>query len=184
MNARLVLVILAGIVAIGPLSAPGMIAADELAGKAALVPPAINDLEQAILALEREMSSDTPSTQPATATSTAAAETETPSLPLSLLPWSTEYRTITTTVTFSLLSIAHEDGPITWYTQGSFADPEDGRIYHFLFNDMGAMAASRQAKLECVVVFRPFDRQLTESDIAAMIPVEWVKETAKALPAE
>jgi hypothetical protein len=146
------------------------------ASQTRVVQPALSDLAQAIHELEREMAADSPTTRPAPAVPQRA---EPVVLPVSLKPWSMQFRTVSVTVHFSTLAVSHQDGPTTYYTQGFFADPEDGRVYHFLFNDMGAMAASREESVECVVVFRPYDRQLTESDIAAIIPVDWVKKTSE-----
>lgn len=90
-------------------------------------------------------------------------------------PWSERYRTITTVVQFSRLRYPNDNGPDLWYTQGMFIDPTDGKAYTFLFDDMGALAISHGEQCECVVVYRPADRELNESDVAAIIPVDWVK---------
>ncbi len=89
-------------------------------------------------------------------------------------PISFQYRVITATVQFNRLHVAYDDGPELWYTQGSFVDPTDSKTYSFLFNDMAAMASSRDATMDCVVVFRPVDRELTEDDVATIIPVAWL----------
>ena len=93
-------------------------------------------------------------------------------------PVSMQCRVITTVVHFSRLRVADDNGPDMWYTQGFFTDPTDSKTYNFLFNDMGAAAAANDEKALCVVVFRPCDRQLTESDIQALIPTDWVKDQA------
>ncbi|MFB3892811.1 MAG: hypothetical protein ACE15C_12390 [Phycisphaerae bacterium] len=142
------------------------------------VSQAISDLEREVTALESEFAkspANVPTTQPAAQTTTQTQPqidvTDFRNQPISM-----QYRIIHAVVHFNRLRVVYDEGPEMCFSQGDFVDPSDGKTYHFQFNDMGAMASTREDKQECIVVFRPADRQLTESDIAAIVPVEWVKE--------
>lgn len=193
MNARSLAVVLCAAALVSLL--PADAATVQQADNAAVAPsrptqPKLTDLETAIADLAREMAAESsakPSTQPATqpaekSAPVAAQQAEVITVAQTTYvwpqPWSMQYRTITTVVEISLMEVASENGPTLYYSQGSFVDPTDGRIYQFLLNDMGAMAVTRPHKTDCVVVFTPADRQLTESDIAAIVPLEWIRQTA------
>lgn len=146
--------------------------------EAASLSQALANLEQEIAQLEKEFTSPAePGQQPAPVQPTNPPP---PAVEYRTQPWSMQYRTITTVVTFDRIRVTTEDGLEIWYSKGYFFDATDGKTYQFLLNDMGAMAASRDPKMECVVVFRPADRQLTERDIASIIPIEWVHQQSQS----
>jgi hypothetical protein len=144
-------------------------------GEEARAVPTLRELEQAVRDLEQEYSAKAPAQQPAA----PVAQDTTPAAATARPPISMQSRVITTMVTFVRVRVADEDAPDMWYTQGFFEDPTDHKTYRFQFNDMGAAAATNEPKSLCVVVFRPADRQLCESDITAIVPVDWVKEQAQ-----
>lgn len=169
--------LLAACLPAGPVQAFQVSAVSFAQGDEVCPPISLTDLEQAVQSLEQECSAP-PGSPDVAPPPVAAAPAAPPTVVSSRQPISIQCRVITTTVHFSRLRVDDDNGPDMWYTQGFFVDPTDNKTCHFLFNDMGAAAAANDEKAQCIVVYRPCDRQLTESDIQAIIPIEWVKDQA------
>lgn len=132
---------------------------------------ALQELERSIAQLRQEIAKPlTPASQPVIDRHGASASSQIAQT------WSTQYRTILTQVTFAELCVGEDAGPAILYSLVSFVDPTDNKSCQVLLNDMGALCAGQAGQRMCVVVFRAADRQLTEADIAAIVPLDWIRQ--------
>ncbi|RPI59551.1 MAG: hypothetical protein EHM48_08705 [Planctomycetaceae bacterium] len=140
----------------------------------------IADLEDAVAELTEEFTSVSVMNEgPAVSKDEKPAPMPLADVSDSSKPWSMQYRVIVTVVTFYNLNVSPDEGPELRYSEGSFIDPIDDKTHSFLLNDMGALSASHAVPMLCVVTYRPADRQLSESDIASIVPIDWInKETS------